>query len=203
MLRFSSFTSSSSGGALVAAEADAARAFERVEPPASSPRARSGWRDVLAVCAWTLGFLVLIDVAINVAFRYPDDPKQPPTRTQAYFDYGRSVRGKLARMVGPTDETSGPMALAGWIGAPLHEAQHAAGKQQISVSMYGMSFSGDVARTMAEVDPRFVVSTYGGPSAPPNHSFTLYRDQRMKEDHAEVVGIGILASSVKALASMA
>ena len=71
---------------------------------------RRPMRDVLTVSAWVIGFLVGFEVAVNSLFPYPTDPRQPPSgRLVVYLDYGRSIEGKIRRLVGPTDETSGPL----------------------------------------------------------------------------------------------
>ena len=46
---------------------------------------------------WILCGLAVIDILINVVFAYPSDPKATPSSLQLYFDYGRSVEGRLRR----------------------------------------------------------------------------------------------------------
>src|SRR5438874_13769206 len=72
-------------------------------------------RDAGTVALWMIGFLIVADIAIDIVFRMPSDPRTEPTSMQAYFDYGRSLEGKLRRMVADTDDASNPLALAGWI----------------------------------------------------------------------------------------
>jgi hypothetical protein len=158
--------------------------------------------EVLTVTGWTLVFLIGLDVAVNLLFPYPTDPRQPPSdQLVSYFDYGRSIEGKIRRLVGPTDETSGPLATAGWIDDDViaEQPQRAERSDGLLVSVYGMSFSSQVATAMAELDSRITPRLFAGPSAPANHSFAFY--QRDRGGNARVVILGILASSVVGLAT--
>src|SRR4051812_8768728 len=78
-------------------------------------RRRSEIRDLVSVSAWIVVFLIAIDITLNVSFAFPTDLHVRPSRLQDYFDHGRSIEGKIRRMVGPTDETSAPIVEAGWL----------------------------------------------------------------------------------------
>jgi hypothetical protein len=140
-------------------------------------------------------------VALNKAFPYPQDPNRQPSSLQAYFEYGRTIEGKLPRLVGPTDATSALVSTAGWLkdNPALTIPSHEPAKRNIRV--YGMSFSDHVARAAARLDPTLAVSTFDGPAAPPNHSFAGYMLEREQLD-ADVVVFGILASSVPKLPTL-
>ncbi len=158
--------------------------------------------DVLAVSAWVLGFLVVFEVAVNILFPYPSDPrKRPSGRLVYYFDYGRSIEGKIRRLVGPTDETSGPAASAGWIdGDDIAKMPNSASRSDgMLITVYGMSFADQVGRAMAELDPRITPRLFGGPAALPNHSYAYYL--RDRGGNSRVVILGVLASSVVGLAT--
>jgi hypothetical protein len=163
---------------------------------------RRPMRDVLTVSAWVLGFLVGFEVTVNSLFPHPTDPRQPPSgQLVVYFDYGRSIEGKIRRLVGPTDETSGPLASAGWIDGDdiAKQPDRASRSDGMLISVYGMSFSSQVGTAMAELDPRITPRLFGGPAAPPNHSYATY--QRDRGGNARVVILGVLASSVVGLAT--
>src|SRR5438046_753058 len=83
--------------------------------PIVRTRARGRIAGLLVVAAWTLLFLAVYDVAINQLFRCPADPSKQPSKMQLYFDYGRSVKGKLARMIGSSDSQTARLAQVGWI----------------------------------------------------------------------------------------
>src|SRR4051794_9396321 len=72
-------------------------------------------RRALATLAWIIAWLIVLDVLVDIAFRYPSDPKATnPGQLQLYFDYGRSAEAKLRRMTGNSPQTSAPITQAGW-----------------------------------------------------------------------------------------
>jgi hypothetical protein len=149
-----------------------------------------------------LSFLIGFDVAVNFLYPHPTDPRQRPSgQLVTYFDYGRSIEGKIRRLIGPTDETSGPLASAGWIDGDdiAKQPDRAARRDGLLVTVYGMSFSLQVGTAMAELDSRITLRLLGGPAAPANHSFAYY--QRDRGGNAQVVILGVLASSVMGLAT--
>src|SRR5512135_513845 len=160
-------------------------------------------REVLVVGGWMVATLVLIDVTINALFPSPRGPiMRAPGWPVQYFDYGRSIEGKIRRLIGPADTMTAPLAKAGWIDpgpGPEAPAQPGPG-HDLLVAVYGMSFSNQVAQAMAMLDPRIDLRLVAGPAAPANHSFAAYLADRDRHE-AQVVILGLLASSVKALAS--
>ncbi len=161
------------------------------------------WRDMVSVLGWTLLGLVLIDLAMNLVVVVLE---RPPTRRPHplvnYLEYGRSIEGKVRRLVGPTEETTGPLAYAGWI--PLQQGSEndlpveAELGDDLLVSFYGMSFSDQIATATTEVDPAITVRMRGGPAAPANHSLATYLEDRNRAEPDAVV-LGVLASSVRGI----
>ena len=154
-----------------------------------------------------LGFistLVALDVAINLLFPYPTDPlNTSPGAMNLYFDYGRSIEGKVSRQMGSTDDTTAPIARAGWLDSHLGESEAvrpALGKNLL-VAIYGMSFAEHVGQAMTKLDPNVTLRIVAGPSAPPNFSFAAYEADR-GHHQADVAILGILASSVKGMGAM-
>src|SRR4051812_32693136 len=75
----------------------------------------SDLRATLVVAAWTVLFLAAADVALNLLFPLPRGPGAKPVGLlQAYFHHGWSVEAKIRRAVGPSDEASAPLMMAGW-----------------------------------------------------------------------------------------
>ncbi len=154
----------------------------------------------------TLIFLILIDWSVNVLFPYPADPLAPPPgQLKTYFEYGRSLEGKLNRMIGATDEKSALLALPGWFDSPTLQkpnlpVRHSE-QQDLLIASYGMSFSNRVTDQLEKLDPKIGVRSLGGPAAPPNHSFATYQADRGRHE-AEVVSLAVLASSVKAMRTL-
>lgn len=172
----------------------------------SKPRTDKAIRKAVVTGLWILFFLVAFDVSINFLFPYPSDPRAtPPGQLNVYFEYGRSVEGKLSRMVGPTDESSSPLAPAGWLDSELWRKLNLpvsrAPGEDLLVAIYGMSFSNQVGDAMKAIDSRITLRTIAGPAAPPNYSFAAYNLDRGRHQ-ADVVILGVLASSVKALRTL-
>lgn len=162
---------------------------------------RGTWRDTVRVGLWFVLWLALIDGGVNLAFPYPAiEVRTRPSSLQQYFEYGRSVEGKLPRMVGTTDETTTSIAFAGWLHPDQWEDKPAepAEDDGLLVAVYGMSFSGHIGEAMVEVDPKTTLRVVGGPSAPPNHSYAAYLLDR-EQHEADVVMLGILGSSIRAM----
>ncbi|HEY9641327.1 MAG TPA: hypothetical protein V6C57_12650 [Coleofasciculaceae cyanobacterium] len=154
-----------------------------------------------------LGFistLVALDVAINLLFPYPTDPlNTSPGAMKLYFDYGRSIEGKVARQMGATDDTTAPIARVGWLDSHLGQGEpvRPAPGKDLLIAIYGMSFAERVGKAMETVDPNITLRMIAGPSAPPNYSFAAYEADR-GHHQANVAILGILASSVKGMGAM-
>jgi hypothetical protein len=161
-------------------------------------------QELVKVGLGLISTLVALDIAINLLFPYPTDPlNTSPGAMNLYFDYGRSIEGKVSRQMGATDDTTAPIARAGWLDARMGEAEAtrpAAGKTLL-VAIYGMSFAEHVGQSMAKLDPNITLRIIGGPSAPPNFSFAAYEADR-GHHQADVAILGILASSVKGMGAM-
>ena len=156
-------------------------------------------RDLLATALWTLAFLVAADLALGVVFRMPADPAVRPAPLAQYFDFGASIESKMRRMVRDQDSTSAPVARAGWlepVGAgESHTAARPGGRL---VSVYGQSFTFQVAEPMARMDSSFTLRTRGGPASPPSHGYALWETDRARL-HSDVAILGVLASSVRGI----
>ena len=168
----------------------------------SEPTGRRGWSDALATLGWMIAALACIDVVVNFAFPPPSDPRVPPSSLQSYFEYGRSLEGKLDRLVGRTDDRTAPICFAGWLDPPPGDDQPkalAAGADHM-VAFYGMSFTNHVGNALETLDPRFTVRRIAGPAAPPSFAYAAFEGDRGRHD-ADAVVLGVLDSSVVGLLS--
>jgi hypothetical protein len=153
-----------------------------------------------------LGTIIILDILTNLLFPYPKDPQNTsPNKIALYFDYGRSIEGKVKRQLGINPEKSAPIALAGWLNPLDKEILTSSSinqeKQSIKVTIYGMSFSSQVGEAMQKINPQIILKKIAGPAAPPNHSFAAYNLNK-DDDESDVVIWGILASSVAGLDAM-
>lgn len=171
------------------------------QPHAAPPGPRRIARPLLAV-AWTIAALTVLDFAVGKQFRMPANPKVQPSSLQAYFDYGRSAAGKLRAMVKPSDEQSAPIVVAGWIDREcVRTARAPAGA--LGISLFGNSFAGQLSEALARSDPALYINLYGGPGAPPSHSYACFvKENESGRDRLPVQIIGITASSLPRMGSI-
>jgi hypothetical protein len=145
----------------------------------------------------TIISLVALDVAVGFVFRPPDDPQAIPTALQAYFDYGRSVEGKLRRMVGADDAHDALIVEAGWIARDCARSTSTP-PGKLGIDVYGNSFSIAVADQMERLDPGLAFTHFAGPGAPPNHSYACFvQRQESGQATAPIQIIGVLAGSIR------
>jgi hypothetical protein len=168
--------------------------------PIAIPNSAPKHRDRIKAGVYTLLSLIAFDVAISLLFPYPTDPQNTnPGTLNLYFDYGRSLEGKVFRQLGETDTQSAPLAQAGWLDRTLGQGEPTQGEKLVAI--YGMSFSNQIGEALRKIDPAMTTRLIAGPYAPPNHSFAAYQRDR-SQHNAKVVIFSILASSVQGLDSM-
>ena len=167
------------------------------------PREQHGLRSALRIALATLAWLVVLDVVVGYVTRMPADPRAQPSALQRYFDYGRSVEGKLRMRVGRTPETSTPVIGTGWLepAEPPAQPKQASAPGKVLMAVYGQSFTHQAASRLAALDPRFELRKLGGPAAPLAHSYAMYQQDRHEHD-AQVAVIGIVAGTLPMLVTM-
>lgn len=147
---------------------------------------------------WILGYLIAFDISINILFRYPKDPRNiSPPKLARFFEYGRSIEGKLARMTRETNEESAPILAWGWILEPeiryfsdLHDSTY-----HPTITVYGMSHSVLLAEDMAKVDGSFIVRSCGAPGAVPSWAYAAYMSDKERL-HSDVVVLAVMTRGV-------
>ena len=144
-------------------------------------------RSTLLLGLWVLIGLCAIDVLINVAFRYPTDPKDTnPTRLQLYFDYGRSQEGKLALLTRRDPLKTAPITLAGWY-HPLAVVADKADTGAPKVTFYGMSHAVRLARALSRVTQLYQPRIIGAPGASTNWAYGAYLRDHGADSRAVVL----------------
>lgn len=155
-------------------------------------------RRIAAAVSWALVWLALIDIAINLLSAMPKSPLERPNPLQQYFDYGRSVEGKIRRSVGETKETTAVVAYAGWLETDEADTlpTRASGPGHALIAAYGQSFTFQLCEALKKLDPRFELRpAKGGPGAPLAHSYAAFQAD-ISRQQADIAVIGILASSL-------
>ncbi|MFC3060286.1 hypothetical protein [Paenirhodobacter populi] len=146
----------------------------------------------------TLAALVVLDVLVAAALT------KAPGSLRSFFDYGRSVPGKLAQWEA-NPNVSGNLLNVAW----LPEAIATAHDRFIAeppdtgpvVRNYGMSFSNQMVAAAQAAEPALRASTIAGPGASPNFVYAAFLDDRANRRPGDVVLFGILSKSVPALGS--
>lgn len=146
--------------------------------PSSSTSSSEGQgqvRRALVTLAWIIVWLIVLDVLVDIAFRYPSDPKATnPSQLKLYFDYGRSAEAKLRRMTGKDAATSAPITQAGWY-QPI-VVQEAPNRPGASiVTFYGMSHSVRLANALNRTSERYAARSVGAPGATANWSYGAFQ----------------------------
>jgi hypothetical protein len=158
---------------------------------------RRPWRTLL----WALLWLVVLDVGANIAFSYPVDVKNVnPGKLQLFFDYGRSMEGRVRRMTRADPAQTAPITLAGWY-RPLKAVERPAKPGAIPITVYGMSHAVRLADALHAVSPDYAVRTVAGPGATTNWSFGAFRRDAGNRG-SKVVVLAIMSSTLPEITSM-
>jgi hypothetical protein len=155
----------------------------------------SGIVEGVHVTLWVLVSLALIDVFINVAFGYPTDPSiTAPSKLQEYFEYGRSVEGKLARMTRLDRTKTAPITLAGWY-EPLQAEMSPAASDKPVVTFYGMSHAVQLAHAVQRTTNELIPRAVGAPGATANWAFGAFLRDRVSY-RSRVVVLALMSANL-------
>ena len=150
------------------------------------------------IVLWIIFYLVLIDIFINIMFHYPKDPHNiSPSFLQSYFDYGRSVEGKLQGMTRHSEDESAPRVTGGWLKNDkyLSLPSKASKPDEVLIALYGMSHTQELWKAISKTDNRYLIRGFMAAGATPNWSYAAYEFDRGRHK-ADVVILGILTDSV-------
>lgn len=155
---------------------------------------RKQMRIVLA----TVMMLAVIDLGVAGVLQHA------PQSLVRFFDYGRSVPGKLARWRAD-DDLPDSLLNAAWRDEMLADSARDFRRENDAVPVvrnYGMSFTSDILDAAMRRSGRMDhYDNHSGPAAPPNFTFASFLDDRPDRRAGDVVVLGILSSSVHALSS--
>jgi len=144
---------------------------------------------------WIIVWLVVFDCCINILFPYPVDTEILPNAFQEYFEYGRSVEGKIKRKLPSIERQDATQAKGGWLDTnrlkciPIEGAD--SGKL---ITIYGMSHANAFAQAMIKIASyRIRNITTGG--APPNWSYAAFQMDH-KLVHSDVAVLSVMTIGV-------
>ena len=154
-------------------------------------------RESVRTACYVVAWIALADWVIGAALR-PGSTRTPDL--QRYFEYGRSVEGKLTLMLAGL--RGDKILTAGWLDERLLQQLPRAPEPgtDLLVAAYGQSFTMNAVNGAASIDKGMTLRPIGGPGAPASHSYWAYRmDAPLRK--ADVVVFGVLSSTVGQLAS--
>lgn len=155
------------------------------------------WRTLL----WALFWLIMLDVAASMAFAYPADVKNVnPGQLPLFFDYGRSMEGRLRRMTRANPRETAPITLAGWY-RPLQAVDRPAKPGGFVVTIYGMSHAVRLADALERVSQRYSARSIGAPGATTNWSFGAFR-RDVGRRRSRVVVLALMSSTLPNITSL-
>lgn len=151
--------------------------------------------------AWVAFWLVGLDVAASIAFAYPSDPRDlSPSRLALYFDYGRSMEGRLRRATRSDPDLTAPITLPGWY-RPLVATDRPSKPNGTKVHVYGMSHAVRLADALQATSPTLSARTVAAPGATANWAFGAFRrDDRRRP--GDVAVLAIMSSTLPMITTM-
>lgn len=162
-------------------------------------------RRTLTMAAAVIVALALLDLAVALLLSQarPGLPLARLAPLATYFEYGRSVPGKIARWKDDPDAPGNLLAVA-WIPDIVADstARFAEAPLGRTVRGYGMSFSNNILEQAAPLRPDLALDLHAGPGAPANFALALFEADRANRAPGDVVVLGVLASAVPALGAL-
>lgn len=161
-------------------------------------------RKMLSVLGLTLVMLVVLDLGVGAVLRLAEAQGRLGSLVQ-YFDYGRSVPGKL-QVWRDNPGAPGNLYDVAWLPEELAQSGEDFAAEPADtgpvIRSYGMSFVNNILTGATEVDASITLDLHAGPGASPNYVYTFFHEDRANRRAGDVVVLGILSSSVPAMAAM-
>lgn len=159
-------------------------------------------RKTLMVFSLTLFLLAALDTLVATTLGWAERSGHLGALIR-YFEYGRSVPGKLAQWEQNPD-IRGNLYDVAWRQAAIVRS---AGRFETEdtgpvIRSYGMSFVNNILRNAVKLQPDLIWDAHAGPSAPPNFTFALFQEDRENRRPGDIVVLGILSSSVPGMAAL-
>jgi hypothetical protein len=103
-----------------------------------------------------------------------------------FFWYGASYEAKLRELVNTSNLPPNSVLYAGWLG----DGKLLSLPSDVDVTIYGMSFSGNLSQAMHELRPELSQRFVGGPGAPLSHTYAIYQvDKKLRKTRFGVIGV--------------
>lgn len=158
----------------------------------------------LTIPVLTLLCLIVLDVIVAVALSQAEARGKLGTLV-SFFEYGRSVPGKLEKWDANPD-MRGNLYDTAWVPDILARSEAAFQEEGATdgpvVRSYGMSFVNRIMRQVVAQDETLIWDGHSGPGGPPNFVYRLFEADRANRRPGDVVVLGLLASGVPAMAAL-
>ena len=141
------------------------------------------------------------ELAVAAMFSMGPDDREPSGSLERFFSYGYSIEAKLDRTFGRVDQQPTNIVKAGWISNELYPATEEWSAADQQLLFYGMSFTNNIARELADLDPAIGILTRAAPGAPLSHSMALFQSDPWRSQ-ADTVIVGVLSSSIPYMQGM-
>jgi hypothetical protein len=102
-----------------------------------------------------------------------------------YLWYGTSYEAKLRELVNTPNLPDRSVLYSGWLGDDKLRSL----PKEAELTVYGMSFSANLAKAISELRPQLSQRSVGGPGAPLSHTYAIYQvDKKLRKTHFAIIG---------------
>lgn len=161
-------------------------------------------KTTIKTVALTLVALLMMDIGVALFLGWAKDNGRLGALTR-YFDLGLSVPAKIDAWAGGS-VLNGNLYRVAWTETILRQSDEKFAAERADgrtiIREFGMSFTRNIVEKAVEIDESLVVDLHGGPAAPANHAYTLFKDDRENRNPGDIVVFGVLSSSISKLAAM-
>ena len=161
-------------------------------------------RQTLKISLLSLIALLAMDMLVAVGLGWAERTGRLGALV-TYFEYGRSVPGKLEKWE-QTPGAPGNLYDVAWPQTTIATSAARFAAEGTSegpvIRSYGMSFANRIIRSAVEQRPDLEWDAHDGPGGPPNFTFALFEADRSNRKAGDIVVLGILSSSVPAMAAL-
>ena len=153
----------------------------------------------LTTIIWFCIFIVIIDISINLVFRYPENNEvKQPSAFQLYFEYGRSSEGKLKRQIKKDGSVSGDIVNVGWIknDGTVSNTEQDSLHYNKKIYVYGMSHAKRLGDAIKKEEKTFFVRTVAAPGGTANYAFSCFMQDIKSNKKPDVAILGIMTDGI-------
>jgi hypothetical protein len=161
-------------------------------------------KKTLSMMCSILVLLSLMDLSVAGVLAWSEERGKFASLVR-YFEYGRSVPGKLSQWETNPD-MRGNLYDVAWRSDVVARSSEKFAQEDINVGpvvrSYGMSFINNILTQARRAQPALVTDLHSGPGAPPNFTYSVFVDDAQNRRPGDVVVFGILSSAIPAMAAL-